>query len=204
MARSGKCRVLVAGGQAVAVAPPAPLPTTGLRLEVGAPVWTEIAKEVSWEPPNLSRAAALRDIRALRSDPPEPDDPPEVPAEDPRDVPLWKPVAVLKWSLDNGFWDDRQRRILSALWASDGDCEAAARSLQIHPDSALKMLTRAKSEVRQVARWMEYEDGFRLTRRSGDPKAGGRPVKLDDGRVWFAQKFDMICFLFDMPRRSAL
>lgn len=173
MGRSSKCRVLVSGGVAVAQEREAPQ-SAGLRLEVGKPFVKPTAK--------LAK--------------PKPDD------DDPRDVPLWKPAAVLEWALDNGAWNEQQRRVLGALLIAGGDIASVAKRLKVSVEYTEAMLLRAKSEVKFAAKEREWVERFLLERREPVPYPGWISFRISMGTLWF-YKIDRLCWMFDMDRRVA-
>lgn len=105
--------------------------------------------------------------------------------------------------MDNCFWNEQERRILSALLLAQGDTEAVARSLKIHEDNAIRLLNRSKSEVRMAGKRLEYEDSFQRERRPA-PNFKRMPLPLNDERkVWFIGPTDWLCYLFGMDRRRS-
>src|SRR4051812_3320080 len=102
MAKSSKCRVLVANGVAVAEQSSRPEPKGGVRVEVGDNKWAAIASTpfVPFEPPPSEDAEP--GYRLDIGPPPTAAD--LAYFEDPRDVPFWKPAAWLKWAVDYLPW----------------------------------------------------------------------------------------------------
>lgn len=187
LARSGKCRVLVSGGVAVAEHPPASKPESGVRLEVGCPVWTEIAKQPAPHWPTLAE------------DHSEYIDP--LPAvADPRDVRLSRPTDVLWWALQFSPWRPGDRKVLSALYDAAGDTQAVSKTLGIDEDRVIRLKNRARAEVLFAAREMDWQDNFAREHREllPFPKWIHRPMARS--RVWF-RKNDYLCYLFDIDRR---
>lgn len=177
----------MSGGVAVAEQP-ATKPETGVRLEVGNPVWTEIAKQPAPQWPTLA------EDHSEYSDP--------LPAiADPRDVRLSRPADVLWWALRFAPWRPEDRKVLSALYAAAGDTATVSKALSIDEDRAIRLKNRARAEVLFAAREMDWQDNFAREHRELPPFPKWIHRRLVASRVWF-RKNDYLCYLFDIDRRT--
>lgn len=200
MARSGKCKVLVSNGvPSTATLQQAQAPSSGLRLEVGAPVWTEIAKTPLVE---IAPREERTEKRAYRKrDETFDTDDPEIEQVDPRDVPLWRPQAFLSWTLQNYPWSEKQHRVVAALFAAIGDTDAVARTLKLDETYVRNTLIRAKSEVVKAAKRLDFEESFSRERLAGLNQKVMPMPRYGRRHLWFSGQPDLLCYLFDLDRR---
>lgn len=192
MARPAKVRVLMAGGKLVEPqSPPIESDSHGIRLEVGAPVWTEVVKQPESQQPFETRRQFLA---TMEVDKPEYGwsgfGDPEVILEDPRDVPLWKPTAFLHWALWGAPWKPEERTVLQALWFESGDVRAVSEALNLERDKVRVLLNRARSVVRHAARWRGYEEDFAAARVCPGNWHRVAIHPIENVTIWFLDKID--------------